>query len=303
MKEKYRDRDPYINRKFSKEPFDSRRDYIYHRTNDHHINMNKNTYSAGRISSDTPLQSPRYSNNARFSVFDRDSNEHLDRRKEYLKTPFKSTGSKSFEHFLSSKHDSSTSPREKFSHFTSRSPSPRSDNQKTRNFLDSRYHSSLPHSPADSTYKMAKDQISYGSLSVYKGENLPYRQSSVGSSNLSVHDSSFMGFRNHINTSSRENLPGSLQQSRLYKNPSNTLSWEMSTRIFISPVEEQEKEFLRLNQELSLLDEKSKGVLKEKRLSMFEWQKLVYKSEREAKNVELAEKQLEAAVNGFFIYK
>lgn len=55
---------------------------------------------------------------------------------------------------------------------------------------------------------------------------------------------------------------------------------------------------MRLNEELESLNEKSKAIFKEKRLSMLEWQKLIYRSEKEAQNVEFAEKQLEATVNG-----
>ncbi|KTW29570.1 uncharacterized protein T551_02186 [Pneumocystis jirovecii RU7] len=276
MRQKYRDRDPSTGDKFLKESSDSWRDYTYHRTNDYDSHLNKNTHNSGYISSDKSLRSPRHNGGSRSSAFGRDSSEYLDRRKEYSKTSFKGSSSRNFEHFRSSRHDLGASPRERSSRFTSRSPSPHSENQKFRNSSDSRYYSSLPHSFADSTYKALKEKTSYGSSNAYKGESSSYRQLSVDSG---------------------ENFTGSSQQSRLHKIPTNTYALEISARIFTSPVEEQEKEFLRLNRELALLDEKSKGVLKEKRLSMFEWQKLVYKSEREAKNVELAEKQLEAVVN------
>ncbi|KAG5439139.1 hypothetical protein PCANB_001438 [Pneumocystis canis] len=271
----------YGDDRFSKESQDSRRDYY---RMDYHDDINKSGYDDGHTFSNSSLRQIRDDENTWKSNYDRDMSEYRDKRKEHGKIPLKGSNSRSTEHYWSSRYPFKSSSRNRSPRPRSRSPSPYFDNQRSQNMSDSSYYSTSSHATIGSTFKGSREHNSYSSSSIYRSGSSSHRHSSGNS-------------RGYVNTF-RENPSVSFQQSWAYKAPVNTHAWEMTTHVFISPVQEQEKEFLRLNEELVLLDEKSKGVFKEKRLSMFEWQKLIYKSEIEAQNVEFAEKQLEAVVNG-----
>ncbi|KAG4304505.1 hypothetical protein PORY_002215 [Pneumocystis oryctolagi] len=295
MGEKHRDKSFYRDDLFLKESLNSRRSY--HRTNDYHDDLNKNVHDDGYTFSDTLSRSPRNSDSVHQSASEKNSGEYRDRRKEYSKASLKGFGSRSFENFRSSRGGSASSSMDVSPRFSSRSPSPRSENQRFRN-SDSSYYSSSLHSTSSSSHRVSKEQNSHAYPGSYKGSSSSYRHSFSNSGNLSLFNLSSTSSQGYIGASLRDSGSGTSQQSWLYKIPPNTFAWEMTTRIFVSPAQEQEKDFLRLNEELAFLDEKSKIVFKEKRLSVFEWQKMVHKSEREAQNVEFSEKLLESSVNG-----
>ncbi|EMR08079.1 hypothetical protein PNEG_03519 [Pneumocystis murina B123] len=243
------------------------------------------------------MRSPKYGDVSRYSNYKKEYDEYRDKSKEYERISLKSHNAGCLESFSSSRHDYGVSGSNRSPRFRLRSPSPYSETSRLRNSPDS-CHPVSSHSSSSSSFKGFRESNSYGFLNSHKSNGLSYRHSSTTSGNSSAYNQASSGFRNYSGSSLRQYSSGSGYPSSSYRNSSNIFAWEMTTRAFISPIYEQEEDFMRLNEELESLNEKSKTIFKEKRLSMLEWQKLIYKSEREAQNVEFSEKQLEATVNG-----
>ncbi|KTW26140.1 hypothetical protein T552_03033 [Pneumocystis carinii B80] len=293
MGEKYRNEDFYDTEGLSKGRYSRKNDRI-----DYNDDQNKNVYDQSYNTYNSSLRSLKYGDASKYSNYKKEYDEYRDKSKEYERGIFKTHNTSSLESFSSSRHDYGVSGSDRSPRFRLRSPSPYSESSKLRNSPDSRHPVS-----SSSSFKGFRESNSYGFSSSYKGNNSSYRHSSTASGNMSTYNQASSGFQGYSGGFSRQyssgnTYPPSSSSSSSHRNLLNMSAWEMATRTFISPIYEQEKEFKRLNEELESLNEKSNAIFKEKRLSMHEWQKLAYKSEREAQIVEFAEKHLEATVNG-----